>query len=365
MATKKPLARFWKALDEIPEATTDRHEWSLRLGDDWPAAAVFLKSTGRLAKEIACPSPGGDGCPRKVVKHADGRFRAVCGNRPAECDPADLTRDEVTCLTLDRAKLAAAVGAIFNAEAEPIPPGDRAAMVLGSHGVAAGIGIPIVLMIPGPMEIISAETPTELGVGAGPIAIAVPTPRSIPKHLKAMLAAQGHAILALTEITTVKDHRLVGSRAADALLSGLREKLLAGHAPTIYGRVWLLPANTRWEDLTFDLVADDAVNVRFGTETRKFGPEQLGMRNKKNGKPTLAWTFLQTIAVKAGTLSWNDREASVGLKKQKQLLSTLLRNAFGIPDDPIVWRASQGTYQARFTIRDSTPDSASARGGRR
>jgi hypothetical protein len=309
--------------------------------------------------------PGGDGCPRKVVKHADGRFRAVCGNKPADCDSVDLTRDEITCLTLDRAKLAAAVGAVFNAEGETTPPVNGAAMVVGSHGVAAGIGIPIILMIPGPMAVPSGDTLTALGISAGPMAIAVPTSRSIPPSLNAAFATLGHAVLALSDIILVKDHRLVGNRPADELLAALRDKLLAARAPTTSGRVWLLPADARWEDLTFDLVADDAVNVRFGAETRKFGPEQLGMRNKKNGKPTLAWRLLGAMAMKAGTLSWNDREASVGLKKQKQLLSTLLRNAFGIPDDPIVWRAGQGHYQARFTIRDSTPDHAPARAGRR
>ena len=70
----KPLARFWTAL-QIPDATTDRREWSLRLGDDWPIAAVYLTATGRLAEEIGCPSPGGDGCPRKVVMHGDGPSR--------------------------------------------------------------------------------------------------------------------------------------------------------------------------------------------------------------------------------------------------------------------------------------------------
>ena len=163
----------------------------------------------------------------------------------------------------------------------------------------------------------------------------------------------------------MKDHRLALVRPAAELLAPLRERLLASLSPTPLGRLWVLPPGTRWEDLTFDLVADDAVNVRFGAETRKFGPEQLGMRNKKNGQPTLAWTLLEIMAVKAGTLSWNDPEASVGLKKQKQLLSTLLRNAFGIRDDPIVWRAGQGIYQARFTIRDSTPDRAPARATRR
>jgi hypothetical protein len=74
--TTKPLARFWKALDEIPESTTDRREWSVRLGEEWPAAAAYLTASGCLAKEIDCPSPGGDGCPRKIVKRTESKFRS-------------------------------------------------------------------------------------------------------------------------------------------------------------------------------------------------------------------------------------------------------------------------------------------------
>ena len=173
MATKKPLARFWKALDEIPEATTDRREWSLRLGDDWLVAAAYLRATGRLAKEIICPSPGADGCPRRVVKHTDGRFRAVCGNKPAECDPVELTREELTCLTLDRAKLAAAVGETLNADPHSGAASDGTTVVVGSHGVAAGISIPIVLMISGPMELLSADTLTDRNSGNTPSVLLV------------------------------------------------------------------------------------------------------------------------------------------------------------------------------------------------
>jgi hypothetical protein len=236
-------------------------------------------------------------------------------------------------------------------------------MVVGSHGVAAGVGIPIVLMIPGPMEVTPAATLTELGVGAGPVAVAVPTLRSIPHSLKAVLAAQGHAVLALTEITTVKDHRLVGIRPADELLAALREKLLAAQAPTTSGRAWLLPADARWEDLTFDFTADEVVNVQFRKETRRFEPEQFGLKNKKNGRPTSGWILLRSIARQGGGLTWTDRTASATIKKQKQLLSSRLRTLFGIEADPIPARGN--AYQALFTIRDSTPQGAPARAGRR
>ena len=204
--------------------------------------------------------------------------------------------------------------------------------------------------------IISFWWATSIGIST------VPTPRSLPPGLKAAFLAQGHAVLPLAEVITVKDHRVAGIRPADELLAALREKLLAAQAPTTSGRAWLLPADARWEDLTFDFTADEVVNVRFGKETRRFEPEQFGLKNKKNGRPTSGWILLRSMARQGGSLTWKDRTASAKIKKQKQLLSSSLQKLFGINGDPIP-SATKG-YQARFTIRDSTPDSAPARKGR-
>jgi hypothetical protein len=360
--TTKPLARFWKALDDIPEATTDRRDWSLRLKEDWPAAESYLTPLGVRAKEIACPSPGGDGCPRKVVKHTDGRFRAMCGNRPAECDPIDVTGEEITCLALDWKKLAKSVAVMLNATPEPGAPERGAAMLVGSHPVAAGIGIPILLILPGPTGEVSLDMVSDL---AGPAVIVTPTSMSISHQLKAALKSRGHAVLALSEIAGVDDrHRLTGVQQAETLLAPLREKLLAGEASTASGRIWVLPPDARWEDLAFEFTAEEVVNVRFRQETRRYEPEQFGMKSKKNGRPTALWRLLWSLARLAGRLTWTDQAASTKIKKQKQLLSNRLASLFGIPGDPISWRPTEQAYVARFTICNSTPRGGHARSRR-
>jgi hypothetical protein len=353
MMTTKPLPRFWKSLDEIPDATTDRREWIIRLGDEWPYASRYLTATGKLAAAIDCPSPGGEGCPRRIVRHADGRFRAVCGNRPAECDSLDLTRQDIGCLAFDRKKLGRVVGALLGATPGSGPEERGAAVCLGSHAVAAGIGIPVFLLIPSPMTQGSFPEPLDLD---GPAAIVTPTPVSIPGEDKAALKSRGHIVLALSEIAVADgQHRLTGLQSAEQLLSPLREKLLARQAPTGSGRIWILPAEARWEDLTFEFIADEVVNVRFGQQTRRFEPEHFGMKSVKNGKPTGAWTVLRVMAGQAGQLGWSDKAASRRVKKQKQLLSGLLRRAFGISTDPIRWHRLEACYRTRFVVRASMP----------
>jgi Ser/Thr protein kinase RdoA (MazF antagonist) len=63
--TPKPLARFWKTLDEIPEATTDRRDWSLRLKEDWPAAESYLTPLGVRAKGSRVPRRAATDVPAK------------------------------------------------------------------------------------------------------------------------------------------------------------------------------------------------------------------------------------------------------------------------------------------------------------
>jgi hypothetical protein len=222
---------------------------------------------------------------------------------------------------------------------------------LGSHAVAAGIGIPIFLLIPGAMRQASLREPLEFD---GPAAIVTPTPISIPGEYKAALESRGHVVLALSEIAVADDqHRLISLQSGERLLSPLRQKLLASQASTGSGRIWILPAEARWEDLTFEFIAEEVVNVRFRHETRRFEPEHFGMKSAKNGKPVGAWTVLRIMAERAGQLSWSDKAASPRLKKQVQLLSGLLRRAFGISTDPIRWHRLEGCYRTRFIVRAS------------
>ena len=168
----------------------------------------------------------------------------------------------------------------------------------------------------------------------GPAAIVTPTSASIPPALKTTLKSSGHAVYALSEIAGVDErHRLAGLQSAETLLAPLREKLLGGETSAALGRIWVLPPNARWEDLTFEFTAEEVVNVRFGPQTRRFEPEQFGMKSKKNGRPTMLWTLLRSMARLAGSLTWNDSQASTKIKKQKQLLSTRLMHLFGLPGD--------------------------------
>ena len=117
--------RFWKSLDALTDAATDAREWRARLGPEWPVGGPLLRPTGTLATSIACPSPGGAGCPRRVIRHDDGSIRAVCGESPRICDDLDLTRDDIVMLGLDRPKLIRAIAVALSLSERPAASGRR------------------------------------------------------------------------------------------------------------------------------------------------------------------------------------------------------------------------------------------------
>ena len=347
--TQTPLLRFWSALDEVPGATAAKWDWRLRMEADWPIGSAFLKPVGQLAREISCPSPGGDGCPRKVVQHGEDRFRAVCGMTPTECESIEVSREELTCLTLDRRKLVTLVSTVFNTEQRGgRAASDDAAVCVGLHHVAAGVGFPVFLSIPGPFgagakgEILRSDA----GVGA----IVLPTRRSASEGQLAELQSKGAAVFFLEDVVTVKDGRLVGAVAAHKLLASLRDRLLEDQARGLTVRAWVLPPDARWEELVLSFLQPQVLSVRFRGETRHFNPTELGMNRARTGKPTVQWATLQSLAEVDGVLSWRDPNANALIKKQKQLLSQKLTIAFGLPGDPIVWDHRTRVYRTRFRI---------------
>lgn len=368
----KPLASLWQALDELPGGTAVCMEWRLRLKDDWPDAAFYLKRTGNRATELACPSPGGDGCPRKIVQVIGNGYHAVCGNSPRECDPIILTGEEIDHLSVDAKKLAAAVGDMMSATPDRGRSAEGIAVHVGMHAVAAGMGIAVVLVIPGPMVETTIETLPRMDQ---PTVVLVPTPLSLSRECKGALLSRGHMLLVLSEIAGIDErHRLVGLEPAETLLLPLRQKLLAKRAQKATGPIWILPADASWQEFTFQFSTDTRLLVKFRGQTRAFEPPEFRMTDERNRQPNSTWVFLRVIVEHGGRLTWEQHRRSIAtsgragkvrdetslLRKSKQALSAALKALFGLAEEPIVARG-ESAYEVRFNVIDSNPRNAPAR----
>jgi len=351
----KRLRRFWKAIDEVPGAATDRLEWVDILGAEWCDIEPYLKSTGRRTTAVMCPYPGGDGCPRRVVTGANGAIRAVCGSCPQVCDPLDLTGPDVTILALDRAKLLRDLSRTLGAEPVDRPFGAGRVMLVGRHALAAGLASPILLALPGPADPLADDELRMAGLDPAGSVVLVPRPSSLPAPVQARLVAAGHQVIPLSEAVGFGAAGFEGLQPPAILLAQIREALAARTRTAGYEPVWELPSDAAWGELTFTLIADEVLNVSFRGQTRRLEPDHLGMKDGRSGKPTEAWGFLQAVARFGGSLGPMRADLVEKHKKEKQALSRRLREAFRLLGDPIRWDRRNRSYQTAFVMRDERP----------
>ena len=350
--TMRRLTRLWNSLDELPSAATDQRDWIVRLGDAWASAAQLLRRTGHLAHAVACPSPGGENCPRRVVRHPDGRIRAVCGDPDTICDSLDLTLDDIAILALDVAKLVGVIARTLSISGVPHHPRQGPVVHIGRHEVFAGRGIPVFLALTGPQVTDLLGPFCDVVAAEAPKLVLTPTVRSLTSEQRRYLDENSATLMALDDILIADTrHAIVAARPAEDLLSALRAEIEEAGSQGAAKRAWNLPPDARWEEMVIEFTAAEVINVVFRGETRRFEPEHLGMKSAKNGRPTLQWTLLQTIAVSGGRLSWQHPGAAQNVKKQKQQLKAKLHASFGISTDPIPWSERQQAYVAAFTAR--------------
>lgn len=171
----KPLHRFWTTIDALLGAETDRRDWRIRLGIESDWIATFLRTTGRRARAIDCPSPGDDGCPRGVIRTADGGFRAVCRSAVGRCDAVVLADVDLDILELDIRRLRHALVVALNLREEPPHPLAGSVITLGQYAVAAGVSAPVFLAMPGPMQPAPVGELQGAGLGREPGVVLAPT----------------------------------------------------------------------------------------------------------------------------------------------------------------------------------------------
>ena len=352
--TTKPLPQFWKALDVLPGAATDRRDWSLRLDAELAAVQRYLRKTGKLATAVECPSPGGDGCPRAVIRRPTNGFRAVCRSSAGQCDTLELTGADIAIVELDRHRLYEDLASIFCTSSASTTAARGRVVHLGEHAVSAGVAAPVFFLMPGPDTPVTDDEMRDSGLGHEQAVLLVPTAASLTASARARLSSRGHQMVSLLEVTAVNAQgRLTAGQPVEALLHTVRGTLRARLDEVSTGVQVALPPGTTWGQISFRLTSTATVICNGpGIHGRQIDPGNLGMRSAKNSKPTLAWVFFVMMAEGRGTLAPHSGQPIGRLRKQKQALSERMRATFGIDADPIVWDSRQHAYVTAFTVSD-------------
>ena len=345
------LSRFWRALEDLPAGADTRYAWRQRLGDELTAAEGLLRRTGRVATVLSCPSPGGDRCPRRVVRHADGSLVAVCGNRPRECAQIDISLDDLAIYELDTRALASQIGRSLDLRPAFRPAeGLHQVWQIGFADIAAGCSFPVYLTIPTERNGLLPHISRLLRSGSGPFGLLSPTQAYFSEATIEALSRNASDAAALEEITEASAAEgLACLGPAQAIFP--RAWAAVEPDPEAPPRAWSLPPDVKWENIIFAFEAEEMLRVTCRGESRTVEPIDLGMRDARTKKPTLQWKTLQVLAVTGGSLRTAKPSEAARIKKQKQLFAEKLQAAFGIKEDPVPWDPSAREYRARFVIR--------------
>ena len=184
--------------------------------------------------------------------------------------------------------------------------------------------------------------------GVQPSLLIVPTASTLSAEQSGYLANLSVSVRPVGELLAVaRDGSFSASPLAEQLLGEMANKATAqtSNAPK---RAWQLPPGTEWPKVTISFVAEAVINVKYGKDVRRFEPDDLGMKDGRNGQPSSLWELLRLFAGSDGFLAHRTTPGRSKLEKKKQLLCTRLNEAFGMDGEPIT--VERDGYHCQFII---------------
>lgn len=337
---------LWRGLDRAPALSGVKATWQEAFGGDLDIAEKFLQPEQEPATTYPCPRPGGDGCPRRVVEHGPDDLVAVCGNRPAECEPIKVTRQDLVVYRFDVEALAAAIGAAFGFDGGRAPvDGIDGVAAIGRYAPRPGHRFPAFFALPG--DGFPAALELLVARAGGPCLVFVPSANGAAALVGNAHQARSVHVLACDECLAWDGRRLVCARPAEEILAPFRTLALPEQAqPPV---TFPTPAGVKWPEVRMQFIDGHTLRASVRGESHVYTFSQMGMVDSRSGNPDKQWELLHTLADEAGSLTWDSRGADPKRKKQKELLSKTLRRFFGIDAEPFKYKKGEG-WTAQFVI---------------
>jgi hypothetical protein len=364
---------FWRTIERVPGHATDTRDWKTDLTNCWAQVEHYLPVTSKYAESIDCPWPGGEHCPRHVVRHAGGSVRAICADPGRLCETLEVNAEDIRVRELDRRRLFADIAAALGLVASAAPSRKAVLQHIGDHAIAAGRSFPVFAALTSPRAPLGRADVLDLDRRNLPFVLTVTSLGAIDPDVSTFITARHGRVLTLAECLDFALASRKGFVAAIPLVELFAPEIaaLTTGGDIVRRPVMSLPASARWSDLRFTFRDEAVLNVScLGDSPVRLEPDQLGMRDERNGKPNRQWRLLLACAALGGALPRSFPVSTIkgqrpardivrilgqferGYEKQRQLLAAGLRDRFGIDEDP--FSSADDCYEARFLVDASS-----------
>jgi hypothetical protein len=283
---------------------------------------------------VRCPSPGGDGCPRRVVNHGDGRIVAVCGDPKDQCESLELTLEDIVVHELDVGGLAGALCRLLSCEPDLRPlPFVGGTWFIGWYEPLAGKRFPISLTLPTTGEEAHSAAVRLVGHLGQRFILFVPAREPIEPETIEYLRGNRACLLFLEDVLTVGATRTWElQRSAEDILSDFRGSVLDDPRLGVPTHAFPTPPGTRWQDVTIRFLTQHQVHVRVGQDLRclRLHANGDGGRSHESGRAGQpmdpARRLRQRSWRRAMVLYGREPQASEAQGGAQQEVTRLLRN---------------------------------------
>jgi hypothetical protein len=307
-----------------------------------------------VVARVPCPRPGGDGCPRVVVNHGNGRIVAVCGDPEGQCESVELTLEDIVVHELDVGGLASALCRLLNCEPDLRPlPFVGATWSIGWYEPLAGKRFPLSLTLPTTEEEADSAAVRLVGHLGQRFILFVPAREPVEPETIEYLRGNRACLLFLEDVLTVGATRTWELlRTAEDILSDFRGSVLDDPRLNLPTHAFPTPPGTRWQDVAIRFLTQHQVHVQVGGTSDVFHFTQMGMADGRTDPvvPDSRWALLVAFAKGRGVVRWRTTNENRRRQKHKEGLSKTLRAFFHLEVDPFEQLEDRRGWRSRFRV---------------
>jgi hypothetical protein len=336
------LKNFWRSLEVLRCRAAVREQWQRLLGAEYALMQAFLRPTGQLARAVPHRDP--DLLYYRVVTHGPDDHVGVCdetGER-VPLSTADLIMWEV-----DRVAVHRAVAKVLGLVANPQPLEHLSnTWRLGQYVPLAGYSFPAVWTVQAGEAEVTQVIDRLVAMYDGPFLLLAPTGRFLRPWGEERLHSRQACFLPLDEAVALGDDgQMAATAAGKRMLAAFRERVVLESEQEEPTRAFFpTPPGIAWSQVTMHLVDGHTLSVAAGAAHGVYHYAQVGLANRKNGRPSVQWELLSAFAAGNGTLTWRSPQADRRNQKRRELLARTLKRFFRLDDDPFEpygngWRA--------------------------
>jgi hypothetical protein len=346
------MSRLWQVLDETRGLALSRAGWRERLGCDGGAAWELLTATGELSAAI--PVPGRPHERYIVTEVADGEFEGL-NNVADEIVP--LNRSDLVCFVFDVSKLAKLLAECigFTPRVQNLgKPIHR--FQLGQYGKLDGAGFSLFFVKANSADHVDICVDTLIVMHPQPFVLFVTTDEMLGERTRRIVCQQTSRLALTLDATLVlneEQHWTLSQQARDAIVA-FRDQVCP-----VVDRVrevahYDTPESATWHDVSLRFLDTESLTVSVKGKRSVVTYVDLGLVDKRNGRPDVQWRLLQDFAASHGLMTWDSPGASRKNQKRKEYLAQQLKRFFAIENEPFELTENRQGWRCVFEL---TPDS--------